>query len=146
MKISISTVKRVWMYWLENREAVPIKKSGGRRKKLIVKTVQIIEIHKEQKLGARGWKRSWNSNIISKSHTMRSMKFCLKRDWRVRTRKKNRRKPELGTRESISWLAVHLDIGIPPRSIERKYASSLMTVQRRILAGGGSMQLQHRPA
>jgi len=33
--------------------------------------IQIIEIHKEQKLGARRLERSWNSNIISMSHTVR---------------------------------------------------------------------------
>jgi transposase len=54
MKISISTVKRVWMYWLKNREAVPINKSGKKKKELDEDTrSQIIKIHKEQKLGAR---------------------------------------------------------------------------------------------
>ena len=43
MKVSISTVKRVWMYWLKNREAVPIKKSGRKKKEVDSETrVQII--------------------------------------------------------------------------------------------------------
>ncbi len=54
MKVSISTVKRVWMYWLKNREAVPINKSGKKKKELDDDNrSQIIKIHKKQKLGAR---------------------------------------------------------------------------------------------
>jgi hypothetical protein len=34
MKVSISTVKRVWTYELKNREAVPIKKSDRTLKRL----------------------------------------------------------------------------------------------------------------
>ena len=72
MKVSISTAKRVWMYWLKNREALPLNKSGRKKKELDKDTrSQIIEIHKEQKLGARRLERSWNSNIISMSHTVR---------------------------------------------------------------------------
>ena len=34
MKVSPSTVKRVWMYWVKNKERLPIKKSGRKKKEL----------------------------------------------------------------------------------------------------------------
>jgi len=54
MKVSESTVKRVWMYWMKNRELLPIKKFGRKSQELDEESVELIlEIHKKQKLGAR---------------------------------------------------------------------------------------------
>jgi len=86
------------MYWLENREAVPIKKSGRKKKEVDSETrIQIIEIHKEQKLGARRLEKVLEFKYHKHVHTMRFMKFCLKRDWRERTRNLHAR---LGTHEN----------------------------------------------
>lgn len=82
MKVSISTVKRVWMYYLKNREAVPIKKSGRKKKEIDAEVRdQILEIHKEQKLVQGVSKRLSSINFISMSPIMRFTKFCSERDW-----------------------------------------------------------------
>jgi transposase InsO family protein len=54
MKISKSTVKRIWTHWLKYNEPIPIKKFG-RKKKVIEEESEkiIVEVQKEQKLGAR---------------------------------------------------------------------------------------------
>jgi putative transposase len=54
MKVSESTVKRVWMYWMKNRELLIIKKFSGKYQELDEESVELItETHKKQKLGAR---------------------------------------------------------------------------------------------
>ena len=54
MKVSESTVKRVWMHWMKNREPLPIKKFGRKSQELDEEFVELIlEIHKKQRLGAR---------------------------------------------------------------------------------------------
>ncbi len=53
LKISVSTVKRVWIYWLNYGEPIEIKRSG--RKMLnIDENIEkiIISVHNEQRLGA----------------------------------------------------------------------------------------------
>lgn len=54
MKISKSTVKRVLTHWLKYNKPIPIKKFG-RKKKVTEEESEkiIIEVQKEQKLGAR---------------------------------------------------------------------------------------------
>jgi transposase len=54
IKVSESTVKRVWMYWMKNRELLTIKKFGRNSQELDEESVELIlETHKKQKLGAR---------------------------------------------------------------------------------------------
>ena len=36
MKVSESTVKRVWMYWMKNRELLPIKKFSRKSQDLVL--------------------------------------------------------------------------------------------------------------
>ncbi|HPS91939.1 MAG TPA: DDE-type integrase/transposase/recombinase [Methanothrix sp.] len=53
-KVSESTVKRIWIYWIKNHELLLIKRAG--RKKTVLDEYRvnlIIELHKEQNLGAR---------------------------------------------------------------------------------------------
>jgi len=54
MKLSESTVKRVWMHWTKHHEPVPIKKFGRKKKEIDEDSKELIlEVHEEQKLGAR---------------------------------------------------------------------------------------------
>ncbi len=54
MKISKSTIKRIWTYWLKHNEPMPVKKFGGKKKVIDKESEKIIlEVQKEQKLGAR---------------------------------------------------------------------------------------------
>ena len=54
MRVSISTVKRVWSYWLTHREYLPIRKRGRKVKELSGEEKEIIkEAKAKYKLGAR---------------------------------------------------------------------------------------------
>jgi len=54
MRVSVSTVKRVWSYWLTHREYLPIRKRGRKVKELSEKEKEIIsEAKMKYKLGAR---------------------------------------------------------------------------------------------
>ena len=54
MKLSESTVKRVWMHWIKHHESIPIKKFGRKKKEIDEGSEELIlKVHEEQKLGAR---------------------------------------------------------------------------------------------
>ena len=54
MKLSPSSVKRVWMHWTKIKMPLNIKKFGRKKKTLDEESVKLIlEVHKEQNLGAR---------------------------------------------------------------------------------------------
>nr|AAU82826.1 hypothetical protein GZ1D1_13 [uncultured archaeon GZfos1D1]QNO48774.1 hypothetical protein BEOMFINI_00013 [Methanosarcinales archaeon ANME-2c ERB4] len=52
MKLSESTVKRVWMHWIKHHEPIPIKKFGRKKKEVDEGSEELIlKVHEEQKLG-----------------------------------------------------------------------------------------------
>ena len=54
MKVSPSTVKRVWMHWIKTKMPPNIEKFGRKRKTLDAESERLIlEVHKEQNMGAR---------------------------------------------------------------------------------------------
>ena len=54
LKISESTVKRVWMHWIKTKTPLDIRKFGRKKKELDEASVDLIlRVHKEQNLGAR---------------------------------------------------------------------------------------------
>jgi transposase len=54
MKLSPSSVKRVWMHWTKTKMPLKIKKFGRKKKTLDEESVKLIlEVHKEQNLGGR---------------------------------------------------------------------------------------------
>ena len=54
MKLSPSTVKRVWMHWTKTKMPLIIKKFGRKKKPLDEESTKLIlEVHKEQNLYAR---------------------------------------------------------------------------------------------
>ena len=58
MKLSLSSVKRVWMHWTKTKMPLNIKKFGRKKKTLHEESVKLIlEVHKEQNLGARRLER-----------------------------------------------------------------------------------------
>lgn len=111
MKVSVSTVKRVWMYYLKNREAVPIKKSGRKKKEIDNETrAQIVETHKEQKLGARRLEKvldyKYHKHVPHNSIHEVLLKEGLAGEDK---KKKKRRKPWIRYERKHSLTAVHLD-------------------------------------
>jgi len=111
MKVSESTVKRVWMYWMKNRELLPIKKFGRKSQDLDGKFVDLIlEIHKKQRLGARRLEK-----IIEFEHGIhiphnKIHKVLLEHGLANESKnKKKRRKAWIRYEREHSLTAVHLD-------------------------------------
>lgn len=111
MKVSPSTVKRVWMYWLKNEEPIPIKKFG--RKKTVTDDESeklIVIVQKEQKQGARRLEK-----IIDFKHGKhiphnRIHEVLLKKGLAKENKnKKKRRKAWIRYERKHSLTAVHLD-------------------------------------
>jgi hypothetical protein len=77
-KVSESTVKRIWIYWTKYHELLPRKMPG--RKKTVLDEYQvdlILEVHKEQNLGARRLEKISNTNMASIYLTMPSTRSSL---------------------------------------------------------------------
>ena len=111
MKVSESTVKRVWMYWMKNRELLPIKKFGRKSQDLDGESVDLIlEIHKKQRLGARRLEK-----IIEFEHGIhiphnKIHKVLLEHGLANESKnKKKRRKAWIRYEREHSLTAVHLD-------------------------------------
>jgi len=109
--VSESTVKRVWMYWMKNRELLPIKKFGRKSQDLDGKFVDLIlEIHKKQRLGARRLEK-----IIEFEHGIhiphnKIHKVLLEHGLANESKnKKKRRKAWIRYERELSLTAVHLD-------------------------------------
>jgi len=109
--VSESTVKRVWMYWMKNRELLPIKKFGRKSQDLDGESVDLIlEIHKKQRLGARRLEK-----IIEFEHGIhiphnKIHKVLLEHGLANESKnKKKRRKAWIRYERELSLTAVHLD-------------------------------------
>jgi len=137
MKVSISTVKRVWMYWLKNREAMPINKSGKKKKELDDDTrSQIIKIHKEQKLGARRLEKvlefKYNKHVPHNAIHRVLLEEGLAEE---NKKKKKRRKPWIRYERDHSLTAVHLDWHTS--KINRKEVCIVLDDSSRCILAGG---------
>jgi transposase InsO family protein len=111
MKISKSTVKRVWTHWLKYKAPIPIKKFGRKKQVIDEKSVElIIKVQKEQKLGARRLER-----IIDFKHKQhiphnRIHDVLLENGLAKRNKNKSRRrKAWIRYERKHSLSAVHLD-------------------------------------
>ena len=109
--VSESTVKRVWMYWMKNRELLPIKKFSRKSQDLDGESVDLIlEIHKKQRLGARRLEK-----IIEFEHGIhiphnKIHKVLLEHGLANESKnKKKRRKAWIRYEREHSLTAVHLD-------------------------------------
>src|SRR5512137_1028702 len=139
MKVSISTAKRVWMYYLKNRVAVPLKKSGRKKKEIDAEVRdQILEIHKEQKLGARRLEKileyKFHKHVPHNAiHKVLLEEGLAKED--KKKKKKKRRKPWIRYERKHSLTAVHLDWH-SSKVNGKKVCVVLDDSSRLILAGG----------
>src|SRR5512136_505940 len=125
------------MYWLKNREAVPINKSGKKKRELDKDTRdQIIEIHKEQKLGARRLEKVLEFKYHKHIPHNAIHKVLLEEGLAGENKKKKkRRKPWIRYERKHSLTAVHLDWHTS--KINRKEVCIVLDdSSRRILAGG----------
>jgi len=127
IKLSPSSVKRVWMHWTKTKMSLNIKKFGRKKKTLDEESVKLIfEVHKEQNLGARRLER-----IIDFTHGKHIPHNAIHKELlshglaNVNRNKSKRRKP---------WI------------LEKRCSSawSLMIVRGAFLRAGSSMPKQQK--
>ena len=135
MRVSVSTVKRVWSYWLTHKEYLPIKKRGRKVKELSKEEKKIIkEAKAKYKLGAKRLERIIEQVYgIHISHN-RIHKFLLKEGLaKEEPGKKRRRKPYIRYEREHSMSAGHIDwFG----KGETKFCAILDDASRKILVAG----------
>jgi putative transposase len=139
MKISPSTVKRVWTYWTKTKMPLSIKKFGRKKKTLDEESEKLIlEVHKEQNLGARRLEK-----IIDFQHGKHIPhntihKVLLNQGLANANRNKSkRRKPWVRYERKHSLSLVHLDWHTSDHDGKKVYVCVVLDdSSRRILAGG----------
>ena len=110
-KLSPSTVKRVWMYWTKTKMRLNIKKFGRKKKTLDEESVKLIlEVHKEQNLGARRLEKiiefTYGKHI---PHNAIHKELLSQGLAKVNRNKSKRRKPWIRYERKHSLSMVHLD-------------------------------------
>jgi putative transposase len=137
MKISMSTVKRVWTHWLKFHELIPIKKFGRKNKETDEESEKlIIDIHREQRQGARRLEK-----IIDFKHGKhiphnRIHKVLLKKGLAKENKnKKKRRKAWIRYERKHTLTAVHLDWHVG-KVVQKDVCVVEDDSSRYILAGG----------
>jgi transposase InsO family protein len=137
MKVSESTVKRVWMYHIKNHEPLPIKKFGRPKKELSEEDEKLIlKIHKEQNLGARRLEKIIEYKHGKRIPHNRIHQVLLKHGLAIpNKKKKRRRKPWIRYEREHSLTAVHLDWH-KSQCVGKEVCVVLDDSSRRILAGG----------
>ena len=137
LKLSESTVKRVWMHWTRTKMLLNISKFGRKKKEIDEASEQLIlEVNKEQNLGARRLEK-----IIDFTHGKHiphnAIHKVLIAHGRAKTNpnKSKRRKPWVRWERDHSLSLVHLDWHT--RDCDgKKVCVVLDDSSRRILAGG----------
>ncbi len=137
VKISESTVKRVWMYWVKNHKPIPIKKFGRPKQEIDDKSESLIlEIHKEQQSGARRLEKviKFKRNVKLSHNKIHQvlLKHGLARE---NENKKKRRKAWIRYERKHSLTAVHLDWHTS--KINRKEVCVVIDDSSRFILEGG---------
>ena len=137
MKLSQSSVKRVWMHWTKTKMPLNIKKFGRKKKTLDAESERLIlDINKEQNLGARRLEK-----IIDFQHGKHILHNTIHRVLldhglaNVNRNKAKRRKPWVRYEREHSLSLVHLDWHTS-KCNGKKVCAVLDDSSRRILAGG----------
>lgn len=112
MKLSESTVMRVWMHWIKHHEPIPIKKFG-RKKKEVDEGLEelILKVHEAQKLGARRLEKIIEFKYGKHIPHNRIHNVLLKNGLAKENKnKKKRRKDWIRYERKHSLTAIHLDL------------------------------------
>jgi len=136
MKLSKSSVKRVWMHWIKHQELIAIKKFGRKKKETDEESEQLIlKVHEEQKLGARRLEKIIDFKYGKHIPHNRIHNVLLKNGLAKENKnKKKRRKAWIRYERKHSLTAIHLDWHTS--KINRKEVSvALDDSSRYILAG-----------
>ena len=137
MKVSPSTVKRVWMHWIKTKMPLSIGKFGRKRKTLDAESERLIlEVNKEQNMGARRLEA-----IIEFQHGKHIPHNAIHKVLlnhglaKVNRNKAKRRKPWVRYEREHSLTLVHLDWHTS-KCNDKKVCAVLDDSSRRILSGG----------
>ena len=137
MKVSPSTVKRVWMHWIKTKMPLSIGKFGRKRKTLDAESERLIlEVNKEQNMGARRLEA-----IIEFQHGKHIPHNAIHKVLlnhglaKVNRNKAKRRKPWVRYEREHSLSLVHLDWHVS-KCNGKKVCAVLDDSSRRILSGG----------
>jgi putative transposase len=135
MRVSISTVKRVWSYWLTHKEYIPIRKRGRKVKELSEKEKEVIkEAKAKYKLGARRLEKVIEQVYGIHIPHNRIHKFLLEEGLaKEEPKKKRRRKPYIRYEREHSMSAGHID-WFDKNGI--KFCAIIDDASRKILAAG----------
>ena len=111
MRVSISTVKRVWSYWLAYKEYLPIRKRGRKVKELSEEEKEIIrEAKAKYKLGARRLEKVIEQVYGIHIPHNRIHKFLVEEGLaKEEPKKKRRRKPYIRYEREHSMSVAHID-------------------------------------
>ena len=139
MKLSLSSVKRVWMHWTKTKMPLNIKKFGRKKKTLDEESVNLIlEVHKEQNLGARRLEK-----IIDFTHGKHIPHNAIYKELlshglaNVNRNKSKRRKPWIRFERKHSLSMVHLDWHTSIHGGKKVFVCVVLDdSSRRIFAGG----------
>jgi transposase InsO family protein len=137
MKVSPSTVKRVWMYWTKTKMPLRIKKFGRKRKTLDAESEQLIlEVNKEQNMGARRLEKIiWFKYGKRIPHNAIHRVLLAHGLANLNRNKTKRRKPWIRYEREHSLTLVHLDWHVS-KCNGKKVCAVLDDSSRRILSGG----------
>ena len=139
MKLSQSSVKRVWMHWTKTKMQLNIKKFGRKKKTLDEESEKLIlEVNKEQNLGARRLEKiiefQYGKHIPHNAIHKVLLNHGLAN---VNRNKSKRRKPWIRYERKHSLSLVHLDWHTSDHDGKKVYVCVVLDdSSRRILAGG----------
>jgi len=135
MRVSVSTVKRVWSYWLTHKEYLPIRKRERKVKELSEKEKEIVrEAKMKYKLGARRLEKVIEQVYGIHIPHNRIHKYLLEEGLaKEEPRKKRRRKPYIRYEREYSMSAGHIDWF---EGGDTKFCAIIDDASRKILAAG----------
>jgi len=144
MKLSPSTVKRVWMYWTKTKMLLSIKKFGRKKKTLDEESVKLIlEVNKEQNLGARRLEK-----IIQFKHGIHIPHNAIHKVLlshglaNVNRNKSKRRKPWIRYERDHSLSLVHLDWHTSNHDGKKVYVCVVLDDSSRCILSGGEFDAE----
>ncbi|MDD2754222.1 MAG: DDE-type integrase/transposase/recombinase [Methanothrix sp.] len=144
MKVSIRTVNRVWGHWMKNKEPLAPKKFGRPKKSLGASDVKLIlEIHKEQNLGARRLEK-----IIEFKHGKHIPHNAIHKELlshglaNVNHNKSKRRKPWIRYERKHSLSMVHLDWHTSIHDGKKMYVCAVLDDSSRCILAGGEFNAE----
>jgi putative transposase len=144
MKLSPSSVKRVWMHWTKTKMPISIKKFGRKIKTLDAESIELIlEVNKEQNLGARRLEKiiGFQHGIHIPHNTIH--KVLLDHGLASKNRNKSkRRKPWIRYERDHSLSLVHLDWHTSNHDGEKVYVCVVLDDSSRCILAGGEFDAE----